>query len=189
MNTKVIFLAGVPCSGKTTIFKRIRGKLFQDYTEIKHKSLRLIKSGAGNYYMFGVFDGSTFEGTDRLSMCVINDALDFIKNLEKNGDKNVVFIEGDRLFNNRFLTETQAELYVTSVVPEIIAMRHKQRNDNQTERFLRSRQTKLYNILNKYPCSALLLNNTALDSELAACRLCSVANRYLNKGDSKIWLA
>lgn len=35
MSVKVIYIAGVPASGKTTLFKRIRERLFSEATEFK----------------------------------------------------------------------------------------------------------------------------------------------------------
>lgn len=179
---KVIFLAGVPCSGKTTIFKKIREKLFSKSVALKHKTLRYIKSESeyGNYFMLGVFDNSNFEGTDRLSMSVINDALDFIKILERDNKRNVVFVEGDRLFNRRFLSETNAELYLLRADPALVSIRHKQRADTQSERFMRSRSTKIENLSKEFDLK-LIINNTSTDLELAACRLCSAANNFLIK--------
>lgn len=62
MKAKVIFVAGVPASGKTTIFRKLREALFDGATEFMYGKVRGIERGA--YQMLGVFDGSTFEGTD-----------------------------------------------------------------------------------------------------------------------------
>lgn len=72
MATKVIYIAGVPASGKSTMFKRVRELLFGDATEFKEGKVRGLQSTDGHYIMLGVFDGTTFEGTDKLSMTVID---------------------------------------------------------------------------------------------------------------------
>lgn len=82
MTAKVIFVAGVPACGKTTLFKKIRESLFMDSKEFKQGKVRGIENG--QYKMLGVFDGSTFEGTDKLSMTVISDAINYIKQLGLN---------------------------------------------------------------------------------------------------------
>ncbi|MBQ6939886.1 MAG: AAA family ATPase [Alistipes sp.] len=162
MTTKVIFVAGVPATGKTTLFKRIRERLFEQCSEFKEGKVRGIENGC--YKMLGVFDGSTFEGTDRLSMTVIGDAIDYIKRLEQEPGRKVVFVEGDRLFNFRFLQETRASLILLDASPEVLAQRHKERGDNQTETFLQSRRTKVENFANKYRISRAY-NNAPEDAE------------------------
>lgn len=164
MKTKVIFIAGVPASGKTTLFKRIRETLFTNCSEFKHGKARGIQSEHGYYKMLGVFDGSTFEGTDRLSMTVIGDAIDYIKSLEQLPTRSVVFVEGDRLFNFRFLQETRASLILLDAAPEVLAQRHKERGDNQTETFLQSRRTKVENFATKYRIGRAY-NNTPEDAK------------------------
>lgn len=160
MRAKTIYIAGVPASGKTTLMRRIRKELFGDYTEVRHGSCRAIVSEDGHYVMLGVFDGSTFEGTDRLSMTVIGDAIPYVSSLRD----VVVFAEGDRLANRRFLTETQASLIVLDAAPRVLEMRHRARRDNQPEAFLKRCRTKVGNLAAAY--GALTLNNnTSEESE------------------------
>ncbi|MCM1168918.1 MAG: P-loop-containing protein [Bacteroides sp.] len=161
MNAKCIYLAGVPASGKSTLFKRLRTELFQDAEPFKHGLLRGIKAQGRQLYMLGVFDGSTFEGTDRLSMAVINDTLEWFNKLPQNA---VVYVEGDRLFNKRFLTETKAKLFAIDANPVILQHRHKSRGDEQAETFLRSRKTKVDNIVKLFGVTPLP-NNTANEHE------------------------
>ena len=82
MNVKTILLAGVPASGKSTIFREVRDKLFDIQIPFKYKKLRGIRNENGRIQMLGVFDNSKHEGTDKLSMTVIADALEYIKSLE-----------------------------------------------------------------------------------------------------------
>lgn len=180
MNTKVIFIAGVPASGKTTLFKRIREALFANPTEFKHGKARGVQSENGHYKMLGVFDGSTFEGTDRLSMTVIGDAIDYIKSLEQLPTRSVVFVEGDRLFNFRFLQETRASLILLDATPEVLAQRHKERGDNQTETFLQSRRTKVENFATKYRIGRAY-NNTPEDAERIFNYIIKLATDYVER--------
>lgn len=161
MKARLLYLAGVPASGKSTLFKRLRADLFADAEEFRHGLLRGIKSKDGRLYMLGVFDGSTFEGTDRLSMAVINDTLEWFNGLDSN---STVFVEGDRLFNKRFLVETQANVMIIDAHPTVLAARHANRGDNQTETFLRSRRTKVDNIVKMFKLP-VYTNNTSSDSE------------------------
>lgn len=160
MKAKLIYLAGVPASGKSTLFKRLRAELFADATPFQCGLLRGIETKEG-LYMLGVFDGSTFEGTDRLSMAVINDTLKWFSGLPSEAR---VFVEGDRLFNERFLRETNAVLLAIDAHPRILQGRHAKRGDNQSETFLRSRRTKFNNIVAKSGCQ-VWPNNTETESE------------------------
>lgn len=172
MSTKVIYLAGVPASGKTTIFKRIRERLFTTCTDFKSGLCRGIENG--QYKMIGVFDGSTFEGTDRLSMAVIDDAIDYIKQL----DNAVVFVEGDRLFNYRFLQAVKASVIIIDAHPDVLHIRHAQRGDAQSEIFLKGRRSKIENFAKKYKLKRLY-NNTNSDSERITDFIISIAEKHL----------
>lgn len=173
MSAKVIYIAGVPASGKTTLFKRIRQELFTSSEEVKHGKCRAIKSD--NYIMLGVFDGSTFEGTDRLSMAVIDDAIDYIQHLD---DSKVVFVEGDRLFNFRFLQAVRAKIILLDAHPDVLKQRHQERGDNQTATFLQSRRTKLENFASKHRISRVY-NNTPEDGNKIYDYIIKLAKSYV----------
>lgn len=175
-NCLVIYLEGEPATGKSTIFKHIRRQLFGNATEFRSGLLRGIKQG--QFYMLGVFDGSTFEGTDRLSMAVINDAIPFIKGLQDAPERSVVFVEGARLANAHFMTETGARLFLLHCIPEVLTMRHAERGDEQTERFLKSRHTAVCNLSKKYP--AQWVDNSAGRSPQIADALVKMANQFAN---------
>lgn len=81
MDAKVIYIAGVPASGKSTLFRLIRKHLFDGAKEFRIGKCRGIESKCGKFKMLGVFDGSKFEGTDKLSMTVINDAISYLKGI------------------------------------------------------------------------------------------------------------
>lgn len=128
--------------------------------------------------MLGVFDGSTFEGTDKLSMAVINDAIRYIKGLQQDKAKTVVFVEGDRLFNYRFLSETRALLMIIDADEQVLKARHKGRGDTQTEAFLRSRRSKLENFIRKYKIRRNW-NNTLQDQEWILSYILQTAKNYV----------
>lgn len=162
MAVKVIYVAGVPASGKSTLFRQVRENLFFEPTEFKDGKCRGITQG--NFYMLGVFDGSLFEGTDRLSMTVIDDAISFIEKLKKSEEKHVVFVEGDRLFNRRFLVESGALLIILDANPAILSLRHIKRGDAQTPTFLQSRRSKVENYISRYGAQRVW-NNTPEDGK------------------------
>lgn len=176
MAVKVIYVAGVPASGKSTLFRSIREYLFPAPVLFKSGLCRGIRQN--NYYMLGVFDGSLFEGTDRLSMSVIGDALAFIKDLERDGGRSVVFVEGDRLFNRRFLVETRALLIIIDANERILRMRHLERGDVQTDTFLRSRRTKIENYISRYRVPRVW-NNTPSDAKRILDFIVKISNDYV----------
>ena len=180
-SVKTIYVAGVPASGKTTIFRKLRQALFDGATEFRYGKVRGIERGA--YQMLGVFDGSTFEGTDRLSMTVIDDAIAYIRALEAESKEcKVIFIEGDRLFNYRFLQAVRASVILIDASPEVLMMRHAQRGDAQTEVFLQGRRSKVENFAKKYHIGRVY-NNTPEDAERIAQYLIKTAKAWLVKND------
>ena len=181
MNTKVIFIAGVPASGKTTLFKRIREHFFGSFQEFKDGKVRGIEQG--DYKMLGVFDGSTFEGTDRLSMTVIDDAINYIKKQDVKPGKKVIFIEGDRLFNFRFLQETKATLIILDAAPHVLRQRHTERGDNQNQQFLRSRRSKIENFAKKHGIKRVF-NNTPGDAQKILQFVINIAEQWTTKSTS-----
>lgn len=162
MAVKVIYVAGVPASGKSTLMRRVREELLDGAAPFKEGKVRGIEKGP--YKMLGVFDGSLFEGTDRLSMTVIGDAIAYVQRLDADGGRYVVFVEGDRLFNYRFIAETKALPLIIDANEKVLAHRHATRGDDQTNTFLKSRRTKVDNFLRRYNLPRIW-NNTPEDQK------------------------
>ena len=176
MATKVIYIAGVPASGKSALFKRIRESLFAEQRQFSHGALKGIYYR--EYRMLGIFDGTTFEGTDKLSMSVINDAIDYIQSLWCDKTRYVVFVEGDRLFNERFLRETRATLLLIDANEVILRQRHAQRADTQTETFLKGRRSKIENFAKKFNVKRIW-NNTPADQDRIVNYILKTATDYV----------
>lgn len=159
MSVRVLYLAGVPASGKSSIFRKLRERHFTEPTEFTHGVAKGIEQG--NVAMLGVFDGTTFEGTDRLSMTVIGDAIDYVRTLAADGGKHVLLVEGDRLFNERFLRETKAALVLIDAAPDVLEARHRERGDSQTPTFLKGRRSKVENFAKRHGLRRVMNNNLA----------------------------
>ncbi len=158
----LIYIAGLPVTGKTTLLRNIRQNL---------GSFQLEKNGLLNYenypnhIVLGSYeDNSTFAGTDKLSMAVNKDAIEFLKKNSK-----PVIVEGDRLLNSKFLDAAissgyEVKLLVCQVdTTEEILNRYKQRGKMQSMTFIKGRDTKLKNMIKQYPFR--ILNTTRpLDS-------------------------
>lgn len=144
----VIAIGGEPAVGKTTLMFKIIN-MADDWEVCKpEKLLDAIHSKKLNTYILGKYErGSTFQGTDRLSMAVQPDAEKFISTTK---DANILF-EGDRLFNSKFLEHISShannlQILVLEAQNDIIKQRHIDRNDTQDDKFINSRRTKISNI-------------------------------------------
>lgn len=174
-----IYLGGVPASGKSTILRRVRQNLFADAEPFQFGTARGVASGA--FVMLGVFDGSMFEGTDKLSMSVINDALAFIRKLEGEGRRRVVLVEGDRLLCERFLRETGARLLVVEASPNALATRRARRSGlghTQSETFLKAKRTKVSKLALAFHAS-VMTNNSRAELERNAASLVAMAKKWV----------
>lgn len=147
MNRKILSIIGVPGSGKSTLVKRFIKSL--SWVEAEPvKLLRCMYNEANNLYLLGVYaEGETFPGTDRLSMAVQPAAQEFITS----SNANFIF-EGDRLGNKSFLDfiiglpNTDFNILSLVVDDTLLQDRYKERGSNQTEKFLKSRHTKIANL-------------------------------------------
>lgn len=109
---------------------------------------------------------------------VIDDALEYIRNLEP-GFKKVVLLEGDRLLNERFIDEIKAEVIIINASTLTLLKRHIERGDNQSETFLKRCETKINNIIKKYNLKPNK-NNDLYDREIIVQMLVERANNWLN---------
>ena len=160
---KVIYLAGVPAAGKSTIFRAVREALFTPAArEFQYGTLRGIEDGP--FRMLGVFDGTITEGTDRLSNAVIDDAIRYVAEQDRGPEPVVVFAEGDRLFCESFLRAANATLIVIDAEQNTLRQRHLSRGDSQRGEFLRSRRSKVENFCKRNGIKKYM-NNTQADAD------------------------
>lgn len=157
-NKPLTILGGLPVSGKTTMMRQIRDKL-GPMTQKQHNLLRY--EDYDNHVVLGIYHSppTTFDGTDKLSMAVQKDAIDFLKS-----NKKKVLIEGDRLFNAKFLTAAQDLGYnldiiicVVDSLPELLS-RYQRRGQMQNAKFIKGRHTKISNIILNFPHTILNTN-------------------------------
>ena len=135
---KAILLIGGCGSGKTWVMKNIIKTL--DLT-LKAKIGLVVFQTNKKIAVLGNYDGSMFEGSDRLSMAVMSDAPK-IKTL-RDKHRMTIVAEGDRFTNKTF---------IVALTPLIVRIRDKgeqgriTRNSNQSERHIKSIQTRVDNI-------------------------------------------
>jgi adenylate kinase len=142
MSNRIIAIGGVPATGKTTLMRKVIKTLLPLKT-FKYGLLRGLYNIDKKVYIMGIYDKSLFSGTDKLSMAV---QPDFVKFAKKFSQYNIIF-EGDRLFNQSLFDKLNCEIIVIKAKPETIENRHKLRNDTQTEKFKKAKQTKINNII------------------------------------------
>jgi broad-specificity NMP kinase len=141
---KCLAIGGVPASGKTTLMRLIINRI-KPNNSFKFGLLRGHVKGQTS--ILGIYQkGEVFAGTDKLSMAV---QADFDRYLSRQ-DANIAF-EGDRLFTGKNLIKL-ADSHDTRIVilkadAETLKQRHLNRGDTQSEKFLKSRITKIDNIL------------------------------------------
>lgn len=132
MNVLIIGECGV---GKTWVMKQV----------LADNKLQPGKIGKIKFHynddiiLVGVYDGTTFEGSDRLSMSLNTDLDNFLLWARN----KVVICEGDRFTNSTFITK--AEPVIFKIQGDGEAGR-KIRGSKQTERHLKSIATRVSNI-------------------------------------------
>jgi hypothetical protein len=148
---KVIAISGEPGTGKTTLM----WKFIDEYNWINVeplKSLPCLYNEELDLYILGKYEkGEVFAGTDRYSMSIQPTATEFIKKTTSN-----ILFEGDRLTNGKFydfllsLPNTEVKFLVIQADRTTLNERYEKRGSNQSETFLKGRQTKISNILGNF---------------------------------------
>jgi hypothetical protein len=158
MVKRIIAIGGEPGTGKTKLMKDV----MKDYT-LTPFNYGLIKGEYDDYkkvYFIGVFDGSKFEGSDKISIKFYNDFIEFLNQVE-----GVVVFEGDRLFSKRVLaTQYPFIKLVLTASKETMDTRYKLRGVFQAERFNHLKTKSLHNIIKTYD-DIVFLNNEGDNTE------------------------
>jgi broad-specificity NMP kinase len=148
---KIIAVGGSPGTGKTTLFRKfMEGK---DWLEVSPaKLVNASYNTERDLYVLGKYEeGELFAGTDRLSMAVQPPLQEWIAS----NNCNILF-EGDRVFNQSFLEfcmdlpDTQLEVVFLKAPKNILEERYKERGSDQSEQFLRGRETKYSNLMSNF---------------------------------------
>lgn len=148
---KIIAVGGQPGTGKTTLFRKFMEDKKWEKVEPK-KMLPALYCKELDLYILGKYeDGETFAGTDRLGMSVQPVAQEFVSETTSN-----ILFEGDRLTNGKFynhlisLPDTDVSFVIIKVKQETMNKRYFDRGSNQSETFLKGRETKISNILTNF---------------------------------------
>ena len=165
---KIIAVGGQPGTGKTTLFR----KYMEGKTWVETNPAKLVVANYNterDLYILGKYEeGEIFAGTDRLSMAVQPPLQEWIASHNCN-----ILFEGDRVFNQSFL-EFCMELPNTDLLvvylkapKETLEQRYKDRGSDQSEQFLRGRETKYSNLLSNFDLMSYIIEfpNTNLEEQ------------------------
>lgn len=154
----VVGMGGEPAVGKTTIINLLRAKFPEAKRPFKFGKVRGLTDSAMGVIFVGVYDGSTWEGSDKLSMAVQPDFESMLRTLS--GKCCTVYFEGDRLFNpSLFERFPFIEGLVVCAESSVVGSRHRARNDNQPEQFIKAKRTKIARIVERFGLPVLPNNS------------------------------
>ena len=136
---RVFLIIGACGSGKTWLMKQLikdfkldtLGKVGMFYFHRNDKMVAL-----------GKYDGSTFEGSDKLSMAVMRDLPEF----KKYAKGKIVVCEGDRFMNSTFIKGMTPNISIITILDDGSKGR-KKRKSSQTERQIKSVNTRVSKLL------------------------------------------
>lgn len=165
---KLIAVGGSPGTGKTTLFRKfMEGKKW-----VQCEPAKLISAMYNeelDLYILGKYEeGETFAGTDRLSMAVQPPMQEWIASHNCN-----ILFEGDRIFNQSFLEyamalpNTDLQVVVLTAPKDLLEQRYKDRGSDQSEQFLRGRETKYSKIQSNFELMPYIteFKNTNLEEQ------------------------
>jgi broad-specificity NMP kinase len=165
---KIVAVGGQPGTGKTTLFRKfIESK---EWIEVEPaKLVSALYNQERDLYILGKYqEGETFAGTDRLSMAVQPPLQEWIASHNCN-----ILFEGDRVFNQSFLEfamglpNTELQVVYLKTTKEVLEQRYKDRGSDQSEQFLRGRETKYSNLLSNFELMPYIteFSNTNLEEQ------------------------
>ena len=165
---KLIAVGGQPGTGKTTLFRKfMEGKDWMDVAPVK--LVNASYNTERDLYILGKYEeGQIFAGTDRLSMAVQPPLQEWLASHNCN-----ILFEGDRIFNQSFLEfamglpNTDLQVVYLKAPKEILEQRYKDRGSDQSEQFLRGRETKYSNLLSNFELMPYIteFSNTNLEEQ------------------------
>ena len=136
---KSVLLIGQCGSGKTWVMTELLKLYNTKKAKIGLNSFQIDEEK--KIVIIGVYDGSVFQGSDKLSMAVMSDS-DKLKKMQDKHDFTII-AEGDRFTNSTFINKFKP--YIIKIKDNGKQGRDK-RNSNQSERHLKSIESRVNNI-------------------------------------------
>lgn len=175
---QVIGIGGEPASGKTTLMRALKKDGIQgNFARAEGGVNRSIRYELSKELPFviilGHYSGERNDGTDRMDMAIQPHVTGWLKEINESESHKgwTVLFEGDRLFNEKFITTVRAfcpvTLYILRAGIQTIMDRHFERNDKQTDKFIQGRRKKYLNIALRYE-ARIRRHETEADTETIA---------------------
>ena len=165
---KLIAVGGSPGTGKTTLFRKFMEN--KEWTQCEPaKLVSAMYNKELDLYILGKYEeGEIFAGTDRLSMAVQPPMQEWISSHNSN-----ILFEGDRIFNQSFLEfsmglpNTDLQVVMLTAPKELLEQRYKDRGSEQSEQFLKGRETKYSKIQSNFELMPYIteFKNTNLEEQ------------------------
>ena len=152
----VTFYIGVPGCGKTTL---MRGKI-EELRKVEQDEL--VANGMVKYHKFakqktlvlGIYDESTFAGTDRLCRSIGPKFREWLVANAESFEGWELVMEGERFMNDKtlpLLFEQESMILVClKVTEEELVRRREARNNTQSSTWLKGMTTRVQNVCNTY---------------------------------------
>jgi len=144
----IIGIIGAPGTGKSTLMKKWMERWDWEY----YRTGQLDHYVSGDLIVLGVYpEGETFGGTDKLSMSIAPQVVEFLDN---NEDKIILF-EGDRLNSKKFFQEVldkgwNLRIVALDVPKEERERRYAERGSEQDPTWLQGRISKVENVIKEF---------------------------------------
>lgn len=152
-----VFVIGEPAVGKSTIVKKVLSTFKEIPQAFKFKKVTgRIYHGAKVVLLgdYGILGTALFGGTDKFSMAVQSDAIEFLSLFPEKFEGFSLLLEGDRLNNPAFIEKfllSPSRVVLVEASPEEKKTRHEKRGDKQSKVWLQGRETKVQNIRKAFP--------------------------------------
>ena len=166
---KIIAVGGQPGTGKTTLFRKFMDGRHWIETNPADLVYAMYNEELDLYVLGKYQEGETFAGTDKLSMAVQPKLQEWVA-----GNNCNILFEGDRVFNQSFLEfcmnlpNTELDIVYLKTDKETLQKRYQDRGSDQSEKFLRGRETKYSNLLSNFELMSYIteFENSNYDQQL-----------------------
>jgi deoxyadenosine/deoxycytidine kinase len=154
---RIVYYIGEPGTGKTTLMRGI----LDEYRKVEQDEL--VEDGHVKYHRFanqkvivlGIYDDSTFAGTDRWSKVVGPKFREWLIANRENYSDWTVLGEGERLSNapnmDAMFDEESMKLVCLKVSEEELERRRAARNNTQDPKWMKGMRTRIVNLCRAYP--------------------------------------
>lgn len=159
MGHKTVLIIGQCGVGKTWVMRNLL-----NHGNFQHRKLgQFIFAESDRTILIGKYDGSIFEGSDKLSMAIMRDLSEFVSYAKRKG--KLVICEGDRFTNSTFIEGLQP--FILKISGDG-SWGRQHRKSNQTDSHLKRIATRVSRIeshktvSNSTECLRYLLENYAI---------------------------